>query len=434
MRVIDQSGVARVFEVNRARLEARIAALSEEIARLDAQLDDARTPRTPRGTMAPDVEDVVGALRPGEGLLMQVTGETGSHLFWLDGDGQVYARTGLGTPALSDHVARLRASIEVANVGPDEPLPAVPLDAAHALFAGLFGPFEDRMRAVERVVFVADGAARALPMSMLVTRDHGAVSVSEPEALGRIEWLGAQKAISVMPSPRAFVALRDQPERPPAALDFVGIGNPAFARESYALPETETELVHLAGILSGAGRHAIATGPEASEAWVRSAAAVREARVLAFATHGLVNRELGVQEPALMLATPEGETHEDDGFLTASEIAMLDLRADWVILSACNTAAGRDDRAEGLSGLASSFFAAGARSLLVSHWYVPSSAAAALTVFTADAMATTGASRDEALRQAMARVRAGAGLGDAPNPRFAHPAYWAPFVIVGAPE
>jgi CHAT domain-containing protein len=77
-------------------------------------------------------------------------------------------------------------------------------------------------------------------------------------------------------------------------------------------------------------------------------------------------------EPGLILTPPKEQSDTDDGYLSASEVAALKLDADWVILSACNTAAGEAKDAEVLSGLARAFFYAGARSLLVSHWAVNS--------------------------------------------------------------
>jgi CHAT domain-containing protein len=106
------------------------------------------------------------------------------------------------------------------------------------------------------------------------------------------------------------------------------------------------------------------------------------------------------------------------------EIAALKLDADWVILSACNTAAGGADGAEALSGLARAFFYAGARALLVSHWSVDSAATVALiTKAFSELKADRGIGRAEALRRAML------GLIDSNEPLA--PAYWAPFVVVG---
>jgi CHAT domain-containing protein len=177
----------------------------------------------------------------------------------------------------------------------------------------------------------------------------------------------------------------------------------------------------------GAGDRSLYFGEQASEARVK-ASRLDTYRVIAFATHGLVADELpGIQEPALVLTPPATPSEQDDGLLTASEIATLNLRADWVVLSACNTAAGDGSTgAEGLSGLSKAFFYAGARSLLVSHWSVDSAASVALTTRTFGAYAG-GQSKAEALRTAalqMMSVRKG-------GRRYDHPMYWAPFVIVG---
>jgi CHAT domain-containing protein len=84
--------------------------------------------------------------------------------------------------------------------------------------------------------------------------------------------------------------------------------------------------------------------------------------VVHFATHGLLAGEAEAiaaakAEPALILTPPDEASEEDDGLLTASEVALLRLDADWVILSACNTAAGDATfGAESLAGLARAFF------------------------------------------------------------------------------
>jgi CHAT domain-containing protein len=151
-------------------------------------------------------------------------------------------------------------------------------------------------------------------------------------------------------------------------------------------------------------------------------------RVVYFATHGLVAGDVkGLAEPSLAFTLPRKPTAEDDGLLTASEVAQLKLNADWVVLSACNTIAGDRPGAEALSGLARAFFYAGARALLVSHWAVESDAATRLTTSTFKIMAENpGIGRAEALRRAML-----AYLDDKTSAGNADPAYWAPFSIIG---
>ena len=116
----------------------------------------------------------------------------------------------------------------------------------------------------------------------------------------------------------------------------------------------------------------------------------------------------------------------DDGYLSASEIAALKLDADWVILSACNTAAGDAKGAEALSGLARAFFYAGARSLLVSHWEVASEPTVKLITKAVDEL-----KRDPKIGRAEAMRRSMLAMIDTGKDYEAHPSFWAPFVLVG---
>jgi CHAT domain-containing protein len=131
-------------------------------------------------------------------------------------------------------------------------------------------------------------------------------------------------------------------------------------------------------------------------------------------------------EPGLILTPPDVPSDTDDGYLSASEVAGLKLDADWVILSACNTAAGGAEGAEALSGLARAFFYAGARALLVSHWSVDSDATVKLITSAVGAL-----TRDKTIGRAEALRRAMLAMIDKDEARAAHPTYWAPFVVVG---
>jgi tetratricopeptide (TPR) repeat protein/CHAT domain-containing protein len=217
--------------------------------------------------------------------------------------------------------------------------------------------------------------------------------------------------------------------------------NLAALRAQPPLPETADELCRVAKALGALGRETetVWLGARATEANLKAlsrAGVLARYRVLHFATHGVLASEseaiLKAQaEPALILTPPKdgakpADLDEDDGLLTASEVAQLNLNADWVVLSACNTAAGEKGNAEALSGLARAFFYAKARALLVSHWYVNSEAAVKLTTGAFEELrAHPEIGRAEGLRRSMAR------LITSGRPDEAQPEYWAPFVLVG---
>ena len=203
------------------------------------------------------------------------------------------------------------------------------------------------------------------------------------------------------------------------------------------LPDTTEEACKIARAV-GAPETDVWLGARATERNLKElsdSGQLSQYRALHLATHGLVaggpgDLQSSLAEPAIVLTPPADGTPADslaidDGLLTASEVAALKLDADWVILSACNTAAGGAKGAEALSGLARAFFYAGARALLVSHWEVYSSAAVELVTKAFDEIkAAPSIGRAEAMRRAMTATIAAGGFR-------AHPAYWAPFVVVG---
>jgi CHAT domain-containing protein len=172
---------------------------------------------------------------------------------------------------------------------------------------------------------------------------------------------------------------------------------------------------------------------------VRRDQAVGSARIIAFATHGILPGEIGgLREPGLAFTPPETGSPEDDGLLAASEVTGMHLSADWVILSACNTAtADGTPGADSLSSLGRAFLYAGAGSLLASRWRVADDATAALTVETLVAR-KAGLSRAAALQRAMRAVRTGRRADGSVlpgwSPAWAHPAAWAPFTVIGSDD
>jgi CHAT domain-containing protein/tetratricopeptide (TPR) repeat protein len=355
---------------------------------------------------------------------------------------------------------------------------------AHALFKLLFAPLGDAIKGKDLIV-VASGPLTSLPLQVLVTDDPEPKDrkARGPVTLDKTAWLVRNHALTVLPSLASLRSLRQLAQASKAASPFIGIGNPlltgetgddrrAWSRQACdapaplvaeapktielasatpvaqllrgapidpeslrrqpPLPETADELCTVAKHV-GAPPQSVLLGANATEARVKALSetgALAASRIVHFATHGLLAGETEAflashAEPALMLTPPEAASDTDDGLLTASEVASLKLDADWVILSACNTASGDHVGAEALSGLTRAFFYAGARSLLVSHWAVDSDATVKLITGTYQAISRnprTG--HAEGLRQAMLDLVGGGGWQS-------HPAYWAPFIVVG---
>jgi CHAT domain-containing protein len=186
--------------------------------------------------------------------------------------------------------------------------------------------------------------------------------------------------------------------------------------EMASLPETADQLAAMNALFGGTTGHLV-MGPAATRDAVLTAD-LSGFRVIAFATHGLLATKNTTGEPALVMTPIPGH---DDGLLTATDIARLKLDADLVILSACNTAAPRTGyAADGLSGLSRAFFQAGARTIVISHWPVDKIATTTLM----EILSTIkGESIAVAFNHAARSLR-----NDQP---FAHPAFWAPFSLVG---
>ena len=188
------------------------------------------------------------------------------------------------------------------------------------------------------------------------------------------------------------------------------------------LPETADELRAVAKIL-GAKSEDIKLGEAASVTDIKHER-LSNYRIVYFATHALVAGDVEKfakvkAEPALVLSIPEKPTEDDDGLLRASDVAMLKMNADFVVLSACNTAAGDKPGAEALSGLARAFFYAGAKSLVVSHWEVDSDATVELMDGLFEALkANPRLSHAEALQASMLRMIANSSKPEWAQPQF----------------
>lgn len=182
------------------------------------------------------------------------------------------------------------------------------------------------------------------------------------------------------------------------------------------LPGTQAEADAIKKILANA---AMLTGLNAQEAAIKKDGG--KYQILHFATHGLFNDVAPLQSSIVLAQPPAGST--EDGFLTAREIFEQDWKTtDLVVLSACETGRGKDQKGEGILGLTWALFVAGAPSQIVSQWKVSDTASAELMK-----RFYTHLRKDEgkaaSLRAAEMELLA--------QPEYSHPYYWAPFTLLG---
>jgi len=335
-------------------------------------------------------------------------------------------------------------------------------------------PVESSLKGKKVMLVVPHAELGQLPLALLVTKATVQPSKAGVPFAGykAVPWLSRDIAIAQIPSVTALAALRNLPAGSANRKNFIGFGDPYFsmAQEKNAkkniaptqlatrgaplklrsapkttgvssaelsllprLPDTSQEIEEVGKVL----------GAEPGDIFLHQQATVKQVttmdlsnrKVVMFSTHGLVPGELnGLTQPALALSSPDVTGDKDDGLLTMDKVIALKLNADWVVLSACNTAAGDGSGSEAVSGLGRAFFFAGAKALLVSNWPVDSVASRQLmTDLFKRQQQTQGLNKSEALRQAMlAQIDLG-GVKEGATMKYsyAHPLFWAPFVVVG---
>ncbi|HKP78157.1 MAG TPA: CHAT domain-containing protein, partial [Phenylobacterium sp.] len=441
-----------------ARVGAALDAVGRELASLDARLLK-DNPKYPEIISPPplSIAEAQKRLKPGEGMLFIVPTGDDVHVFALSRTRVAWRRIENGQAQLEGRIRALRCQVDDGACGgkvrPASEGHVAPFDlqVAYSLYRDLVLPVEGALGGVDRLFVTTSGVFASLPLGLLPIAAP-ADGKTNSQALAATSWLADRYALTTLPSVNSLRTTA--PSTRPAAQRwaFVGYGDPAIegltpgaptdakaANPAFApLPGTADELRAMARTL-GAPQTRLHLGGKATEASIKSSREIATAGVVAIATHGLLSHEIqGLGEPGLVLTPPAKPDGQDDGVLTASEAAALELTADWVILSACNTA-GSDGEpgADSLSGLARAFLYAGARALLVSHWRVFDDATAALTVQTlAIQKADPRLSKAQALQKAMHTVRTGRLPDGSPLPgwraEWAHPAYWAPFVVIAA--
>lgn len=411
-----------------ADLNAQLTRLLSDLP--GSVLDFATTPRL-------QFADIKHTLVEGEGWLGFVIGDSSAVVALVTREGLQLGIVPEGRELIAKRVQELRQALDPRTT------PRFDLAASHRLYRSLFNEFGDAFTHLTRLVVASDGALESLPLGLLVTA-VGSPNADDDISYRQASWLSDQAVITVTPSFANALSSESIHLSASASAGFIGFGDPALGpaqqvdasaellaklmfvqgapdavkdvRSLPSIPETKVQLEAMSGLFGG-GKGQLITGQAATKKAIEGAN-LTSFRVIAFATHGLVAAENPTGEPALVMTPTSGL---DDGMLTATDVAGLKLDADLIVLSACNTAAPRlEYGADGLSGLARAFFHSGARAILISHWPVDTRA-------TTNLMKLLASSKEKTMAGAF--NAAARELRDQPS--FAHPAFWAPFDLVG---
>ncbi len=421
-------------------LDKRIAAAQTNVAEADAALQAASPNYGQLVQQVSPASEVMAALGPGEAFVAITLTDTGGWTFLLR-DGQIaVAPVQGGLPRMAELVKRVRGGIE-SETGA---VPKFDTEAAQQVYAATLGGLGDRLATAKAMVVAPSGPLLSMPFEVMLT------GAAQPDNLANAPWLVRQMVISHVPAAANFVSLRKVAGGSRAGRPWFGFGDfrpvtLAQAQRSFGpgcadsaklfaglppLPFATREL-DAARKLLGADSADEMLGTAFTAEAVRKRA-LKDYRILHFATHALLPAELRCQtEPAIITSAPPNAADASGAMLTSSSVVGLDLDADSVILSACNSGGpGGGTAGESLSGLARAFFYAGARSLMVTHWSVNDQTAAYLVADTLRRYReSAGGGMAAALRDAQLGMLAEAGHGLPAD--VAHPFYWAPFALIG---
>ncbi|HEX7313013.1 MAG TPA: CHAT domain-containing protein [Pyrinomonadaceae bacterium] len=333
------------------------------------------------------------------------------------------------------------------------------VDASAALGRMLLGPVAKEL-GMKRLVVVADGALQYVSFAALPAPDTAVAS--QPD-VGFVPLI-VEHEVVVLPSASVLALTREElRERRPAPKSVAVLADPVFDGDDERLESAKGTRarrrveVAAGGAAAGVAQRAIrgfdglddgagiarllfsrreasaimasvpsaegmlALGFRASRATAMSPE-LSQYRIVHFATHGLLNSE-NPELSGVILSRFDESGRPQDGFLASYEIYNLNLPAELVVLSACQTALGKDVRGEGLVGLTRGFMYAGARRVVASLWKVDDSATAELMGQFYREMLGKGLRPADALRAAQLHMWQ--------QPRWRSPYFWAAFTLQG---
>lgn len=369
-----------------------------------------------------ELYEIFEALHSKEGILFLTIGTGFGISALLTSDGVFAHEISCTEKQLIEYQDEVRHSLDL-RTNSGEPNPFA-LATANKYVHLLLAENVSNLQQLSHLICLKDPILSRVPFFALPVPTHSTAQENiAAEKCNEVAWLIDLVPVTDVVSLQSVCEWRKTKTNNNLKQSFLGFGAPMtdspFLQE---LPRTERQLSAVSSAFEEANSRLV-LGLDANKEQFRKSVD-RAPHVLAFATHGFTAEEAkllgGPAEPALLLS---GKL--PDCLLTASEIAKMRIDADWVILCACNSAAGEGSGQDGYSGLVRAFHESGCRTLLVSHWWVSEFTTARLLEHMFDEQQQGRFTRPEMLRRASLSIR------DTGLPKHRHPAYWAAFSLVG---
>ncbi len=432
-----------------AQLEAELREVKREHARLLVALAQGKfrfsSPAALPAGLIPEARKKLG---PDRVLVEYLVGERSTYAFVLSSAGLEAMRFPIGREELRKQVQGLLRPFYSLQSG-EVDLARLDFDftTAQGLYRRLVAPLEPRFGEASNILVVADDVLCYLPFELLVIapprkRGDGRVLFAECEQadflvrrltvsylIAAAQLLGEGEPSAAGAEAQSLLAMADpliqRDHGNPNWADPAGhrLHSPSSSGAFAPLPGSSDEVDRIRRCFSRA-KTVVLTGSKATEE--RYKALSPRSAIVHLATHAIAADDQPFY--STLILAPGGRTQED-GFLHAYEIVRSPLRANLVVLSACETARGPLSRGEGLVGLVSAFLQAGARSVLATQWSIHESAAQFMPSFYKAMMG--GQDKAEALRRAKLEFLKKRRRFGGVELSLAHPFFWAPFVLIG---
>ncbi len=271
-----------------------------------------------------------------------------------------------------------------------------------------------------QLVILPDGILHYVPFEVLITNEP---TPGADKPYEKLTYLGKKFPTSYGQSASAYLSMvEDRSTSVGTGLEMkelVAFGDPIYEGKFKRLEYSGKEIEDIA-LLFPEGSVKTFIREEATEENAKKENMLSNYRHLHFATHGVMD-EKNPERSGLVLSQVNLST--EDGILRADEISGLELNAALVVLSACQTGMGKMIRGEGMIGLSRSFMHAGTRSVVMSLWSVSDQSTNVLMLRFYENLILKGVSLAKALQ--LARISM------IKDELYAHPFFWAPFVLTG---